>query len=150
MDHASFYGIAEGVARGGAASARIAAYKVCETTSCQESDILAAFDDAIADGVDVITISIGGNAAVAMYADSIAIGAFHAMKKGILTVQSAGNNGDYSGFVGSVAPWIFTVAASSMDRQIRTKTVLGNGKTLIVSFLIPLDPSHSFIKEPTQ
>ncbi|KMT05160.1 hypothetical protein BVRB_7g173080 [Beta vulgaris subsp. vulgaris] len=131
VDHASFYGVAEGSARGAVPSARIAAYKVCGGSSCQESDVLAGFDEAIADGVDLITISIGGSAAVDMYADSIAIGAFHAMQKGILTVQAAGNSGDSSGTVGSVAPWLLSVAASTIDRRIVDKAVLGNGRTLI-------------------
>ncbi|XLS62987.1 hypothetical protein HN51_017215, partial [Arachis hypogaea] len=46
---ASFYGIAEGVARGGVPSARIAAYSVCSEQGCTDDAILAAFDDAIAD-----------------------------------------------------------------------------------------------------
>ena len=129
--NASFFGLAGGVARGGVPSARIAVYKVCDPTGCQESDVIAAFDDAIADGVDLITISVGGSA-TAFGSDGIAIGAFHAMQKGILTLQSAGNNGNSSGTVGSVAPWIFTVAASTMDRKIVDKVKLGNGKTLTV------------------
>lgn len=136
VDHASFYGVAEGSARGAVPSARIAAYKVCGGSSCQESDVLAGFDEAIADGVDLITISIGGSAAVDMYVDSIAIGAFHAMQKGILTVQAAGNSGNSSGTVGSVAPWLLSVAASTIDRRIVDKAVLGNGRTLIVSVLM--------------
>lgn len=88
-------------------------------------------DDAIADGVDLITISVGG-VPISFYNDAIAIGAFHAMAKGILTVQSAGNDGDTFGSVGSVAPWVLTVAASSIDRRIIAKVVLGNGKILTV------------------
>ncbi|KAK6139276.1 hypothetical protein DH2020_026981 [Rehmannia glutinosa] len=69
-------------------SARIAAYKVCHS-GCKEADILAAFDDAIADGVDIITISLGSFMAMEMRYDSISIGSLHAMQKGILTVHSA-------------------------------------------------------------
>ena len=128
----SFYGLAQGTARGGVPSARIAAYKVCSVNGCYAANVLAAFDDAIADGVDVITISLGGDSALQFYEDSIAIGAFHAMEKGILTVNSAGNNGPLFGTVSSVAPWLLSVAASSIDRQFIAKVVLGNGRTLIV------------------
>ncbi|KAK6160022.1 hypothetical protein DH2020_003403 [Rehmannia glutinosa] len=126
---ASFYGIAQGTARGGVPSARIAAYKVCHS-GCKEADILAAFDDAIADGVDIITISLGSFMAMEMRYDSISIGSLHAMQKGILTVHSAGNNGFAPETVSSVAPWILTVGASSMDRGIITNIALGNGKKI--------------------
>ena len=129
---ASFNGLAKGIARGGVPSARIAAYKVCSQDGCLDQDILAAFDDAIADGVDLITISVGGSARP-FEEDTIAIGSFHAMEKGILTVNSAGNNGPKAYSVSSLAPWLFSIAASSFDRKIINKVVLANGKTLIVS-----------------
>ncbi|XP_022714512.1 subtilisin-like protease SBT4.3 [Durio zibethinus] len=128
---ASFFGLGQGTARGAVPSARIAAYKVCHPEGCDSMDILAAFDDAIADGVDIITVSLGGESAVDFYEDTIAIGAFHAMEKGILTLNSAGNNG-LSGLqsVSSVAPWMVSVAASSTDRQFIDKVILGDGEKL--------------------
>ncbi|XP_073152954.1 subtilisin-like protease SBT4.3 [Henckelia pumila] len=129
VKNTSFYGIANGTARGGVPSARIAAYRVCfPDHGCQSSDILAAFDDAIADGVDIITVSLGYRYPRKLDEDEIAIGSFHALQKGILVVQSAGNKG--LGRITSVAPWIFTVAASISDRGIITKVVLGNGTAI--------------------
>ena len=128
---ASLYGIAEGTARGGVPSSRLAMYKVCWGPSCSDVDILAGFDDAIADGVDVISLSIGG-ATRDYFSDPIAIGAFHAMRRGVLTACSAGNEGPYSGTVQNVAPWIFTVAASGIDRKFSTEVKLGNGKRISV------------------
>ncbi|XP_074290159.1 subtilisin-like protease SBT4.3 [Silene latifolia] len=129
VNHTSFFGVAEGTARGGVPSARIAVYKVCNSTGCQDSNVLAAFDDAIADGVDVISISVGGNP-VKLEEDTIAIGALHAMEKGVLTVHSAGNDGDAAGSTGSVAPWLLSVAASTTDRRVIDRVILGNGQTL--------------------
>ncbi|CAI8585880.1 unnamed protein product [Vicia faba] len=57
---ASMLGLAQGTARGGVPSARVAVYKVCWFEGCNEAGILAAFDDAIKDGVDIISVSIGG------------------------------------------------------------------------------------------
>lgn len=125
----SFYGLGRGTARGGVPSARIAVYKAC-TLLCLEPDILAAFDDAIADGVDIISISISLGDPVDLMFDSIAIAAFHAMQKGILTVQSAGNNGPKPGGIASVAPWILTVGASTTDRMFVDRVVLGNGHVI--------------------
>jgi len=94
VKNVSFYGYAKGIARGGVPSSRIAAYKVCNKFgACSIVGILAAFDDAIADGVDVITISICAPRFNDFLNDVIAIGSFHAMEKGILTVQAVGNSG---------------------------------------------------------
>ncbi|KAK9985773.1 hypothetical protein SO802_030724 [Lithocarpus litseifolius] len=124
---ASLYGLGTGTARGGVPSARIAMYKVCWVDGCSDSDILAAFDEAIADGVDLISASIGGPSR-SLFEDPIAIGSFHAMKKGILTSCSAGNDGPATSTVENVAPWIMTVAASGIDRQYRTVATLGSGE----------------------
>ncbi|XP_010532550.1 PREDICTED: subtilisin-like protease SBT4.2 [Tarenaya hassleriana] len=126
----SFHGFAQGTARGGVPSARIAAYKVCESILCDDAAILAAFDDAIADGVDIISASLAGKP-VSFDKSTISIGAFHAMEKGVLTVNSAGNDGPYPSSIASVAPWMLSVAASSTDREFATKVVLGNGTTLL-------------------
>ncbi|WOG88550.1 hypothetical protein DCAR_0207785 [Daucus carota subsp. sativus] len=108
-------------------------YKVCwRNFGCSDMDILAAFEAAINDGVDVVSISIGGFSG-SYDTDSIALGSFHAMRKGIITVASAGNDGPSLGSVTNHAPWIFTVAASGINRQFKSKVVLGNGKTILVS-----------------
>ncbi|KAJ4831291.1 hypothetical protein Tsubulata_020391 [Turnera subulata] len=127
---ASLYGLARGAARGGVPSARVAMYKVCWASSgCSDMDLLAAFEAAIHDGVDLISISIGGENANYV-SDALAIGTFHAMKNGIITVASAGNDGPSSATVGNTAPWILTVAASGIDREFRSKVKLGNGITV--------------------
>ncbi|KFK34006.1 hypothetical protein AALP_AA5G090000, partial [Arabis alpina] len=129
----SFYGFGNGTARGGVPAARIAVYKVCEPGpfGCSADGLLSAFDDAIGDGVDIITISIGGDYGSPFEVDPIAIGAFHAMANGILTVNSAGNSGPEWSTVGSVAPWILTVAASNTNRGFFTKVVLGDGRPIV-------------------
>ncbi|CAL0328180.1 unnamed protein product [Lupinus luteus] len=131
VPRASFYGLAEGTARGGVPSARIAAYKVCGESGCTYDAIMAAFDDAIADGVSFLSVSLGGSPAIPFDEDPIAIGSFHAMARGILTVNAAGNNGPGLRTVSSVSPWMLTVAASTIDRKFIDKVILGNEKTLI-------------------
>nr|TKS18272.1 hypothetical protein D5086_0000005210 [Populus alba] len=92
-------------------------------------DILAGFDVAISDGVDVLSVSLGG--AIDEYSDdAIAIGSFHAFKKGITVVASAGNSGPGPGSVSNVAPWLITVGASTLDRAFTIYVALGNRKHL--------------------
>ncbi|KAF9597462.1 hypothetical protein IFM89_018908 [Coptis chinensis] len=121
VDNASYFGLAQGNARGGVPSARIAVYKVCFKDGCQAVDIMAAFDDAISDGVDILSVSLGAKVASSYHEDPIAIGAFHAMQKGILTSISAGNGGPTQRTVVSAAPWMITVTASTIDRKIINK-----------------------------
>ncbi|XP_042418381.1 subtilisin-like protease SBT4.3 [Zingiber officinale] len=126
VSHASLYDLAKGTARGAVPSARLAVYKVCWAFGCTDQDILAAFDDAISDGVDIISLSIGGSNSLDYFQDSIAIGSFHAMANGILTSAAAGNNGPKHGTVCNVAPWMVSTAASSIDRHIIDKVVTGD------------------------
>lgn len=133
VSKASLYGLGLGTARGGVPSAHIAVYKICWSDGCPDADILAAFDDAIADGVDIISISVGGFYADDYFDDPIAIGAFHAMKNGILTSNSAGNSGPDYASISSVAPWLLSVAASTIDRKFLTQVTLGNGQVYEVS-----------------
>ncbi|KAL5991706.1 hypothetical protein ACLOJK_012616 [Asimina triloba] len=128
---ASFLGIGRGTVRGAVPSARIAIYKACGADGCDEHAALAAFDDAVGDGVDLISVSLGFAGKYEYNQDSVAVGAFHAMKRGILTVQAAGNEGPPVATIASMAPWIFTVAASTIDRRFFDRIQLGNGQTLV-------------------
>ncbi|KAL3508374.1 hypothetical protein ACH5RR_027775 [Cinchona calisaya] len=125
---ANVYGNANGTAVGVAPLAHLAIYKVCTTdTGCSESDILAAMDAAIEDGVDVLSLSLGGGSRP-FYIDNIAIGAYRAMERGMFISCSAGNSGPFSGSLGNEAPWILTVGASTIDRKIRASAILGNNE----------------------
>ncbi|KAF2287126.1 hypothetical protein GH714_038358 [Hevea brasiliensis] len=123
--NASLLGYASGIARGMATHARLASYKVCWSTGCFGSDILAGMDLAIADGVDVLSLSLGGGSAP-YYRDTIAIGAFAAMERGIFVSCSAGNSGPNKATLANVAPWITTVGAGTLDRNFPAYAVLGN------------------------
>ncbi|KAJ0988186.1 hypothetical protein J5N97_006542 [Dioscorea zingiberensis] len=114
--NASIFGYAEGIAKGGAPRARVAAYKVCWDIGCATADIMKGFDTAIHDGVDVISVSLGGTPGPYLQ-DGTSISSFHAMSKGIIVVCSAGNDGPTAGSVTNVSPWVITVAASTLDRE---------------------------------
>ena len=101
---------------------------MCWTAGCANSDILAAMDRAVADGVDVLSLSLGG-VSRPYYSDNVAIASFGAVQRGVFVSCSAGNSGPSSSSVGNTAPWIMTVAASYIDRSFPTKVKLGNGKT---------------------
>ncbi|XP_074374645.1 subtilisin-like protease SBT5.3 [Apium graveolens] len=127
---ANVLGYANGTSKGGSPKARVVAYKICwlykGEGQCYDADILAAFEAAIFDGVDVVSASIGGDSADPFFHDGTAIGSFHAVKHGIPVVLSAGNAGPLAGTVTNVAPWQFTIGASTIDREFPTYVALGN------------------------
>ncbi|EFJ13227.1 hypothetical protein SELMODRAFT_122726 [Selaginella moellendorffii] len=103
--------------RGGAPNPWIAMYEVCWTDSCEEVDIAAGVDDAINDGVDVMSISLGGYLAV-YSVDIITIGAYRAVERGIMVSSAGRNSGPFTGLVSNGALWIFIVGATTIDRKI--------------------------------
>ncbi|KAI6701077.1 hypothetical protein NL676_015401 [Syzygium grande] len=126
---ASMAGYAPGIAKGVAPKARIASYKVCwKDSGCFDSDILAAFDAAVKDGVDVISISIGGGdgSSPPYYLDPIAIGSYGAVAHGVFVSASAGNDGPNGMSVTNLAPWLTTVGAGTIDRNFPADVTLGN------------------------
>ncbi|XP_055821399.1 subtilisin-like protease [Solanum dulcamara] len=126
---ANVFGNANGTAVGIAPLAHIAVYKVCNSDGgCSESDILAAMDAAIDDGVDILSVSLGRSRSSAFHSNPIALGAYGATERGILVSCSAGNNGPFIGSVGNAAPWILTVGASTLDRKLKATVKLGNGE----------------------
>ncbi|KAJ1288112.1 hypothetical protein BS78_02G065000 [Paspalum vaginatum] len=131
VGNVSFGGLGAGTARGAVPGARLAIYKVCWDSACREEDTLAAFDDAIADGVDVISFSVGTRFPSFYFKSAAAIGSFHAMRRGVVTSAAAGNSGLSGGRVCNVAPWMLAVAASSIDRRLVDRVVLGNGTTVV-------------------
>lgn len=127
VNYADVLGNAKGTAVGMAPLAHLSIYKVCFGEDCGDSNLLAALDAAIEDGVDVLSISIGDDPGP-LFMDSIAIGGFAAMQKGIFVSCSAGNSGPFNTTLSNEAPWLLTVGASTIDRKIVATAKLGNGE----------------------
>ncbi|XP_042472779.1 subtilisin-like protease SBT3.5 [Zingiber officinale] len=126
---ANFHSLAAGVARGGAPRARLAVYKAVwgsarGTGAANSATVLAAIDDAIHDGVDVLSLSL-----IVPHEDSF--GALHAVAKGVTVVYAGGNTGPTAQTVANTAPWVITVAASTIDRAFPTSIRLGNNRVLV-------------------
>jgi len=134
VPNVSLSGMARGTARGGASYARLAIYKACWFNLCSDADVVSAMDDAINDGVDILSLSLGLDPPQPIYfTNAISVGAFHAFKKGIVVSCSAGNSISPK-TAANVAPWILTVAASSLDREFDSNIYLGNSQVLKVIY----------------
>ncbi|HNP63282.1 MAG TPA: S8 family serine peptidase [Woeseiaceae bacterium] len=116
---ASIFGTLIGDVEGMAPRARVAVYKACwlrpseSRASCNSSDLASAIDAAVADGVDIISYSVGSSMRDVTAPDDVALMA--ATKAGVLAVVAAGNDGPGIGTIGSPAgaPWVITAAAST-------------------------------------
>ena len=123
----SHFGYARGTAIGVAPRAHLAIYKVAWLKGQFEApDVLAGMEQAILDGVDIMSLSLGLTDQLPYFADVIAIGSLSAVEKGIFVVCAAGNYYEF-GTVHNAAPWIATVGAGTLDRSFHATMTLGNG-----------------------
>lgn len=92
-------------------------------------------DEAIHDGVDIMSLSLGYEPLFPEtdVRDGIATGAFHAVLKGIAVVCAGANAGPAAQTVTNLAPWIITVAATTLDRSFPTHLTLGNNRVILVT-----------------
>ena len=120
---ASIFGTFLGRVEGIAPKARVAVYKACwlrpdaTRASCNTSDLANAIDMAVADGVDIISYSVGSSLLTVTAPDDIALTA--AARAGVLTVVAAGNEGPNFDTITSPAgnPAVITTGASSREGQ---------------------------------
>lgn len=112
---ASIFGLGRGVVSGMAPGARVIMYRVCLLQGCFNSDSVAAIEQAILDGVDVINFSISGGADP--YSDAVELAFLDAYAAGISVNASAGNSGPGPATADHGGPWVTTVGASYGPRS---------------------------------
>ena len=112
---APLFGVERGPISGVAPGAQVIMYRVCGELGCFGSDSVAAVQQAITDGVNVLNFSIGGGATP--YTDPVEIAFLDAFNAGISVNASAGNSGPDGGTVEHNGPWVTTVGAVTSDRQ---------------------------------
>jgi hypothetical protein len=115
VQSAVLYGIDRGPVCGLAPGAHVIAYHVCLAQGCFNSDSVAAVNQAISDGVNVINFSIGGGADP--YTDPVELAFLDATNAGISVNASAGNDGPGAGTAEHGGPWVTTVGAVTGPRS---------------------------------
>lgn len=101
--------------------AHIIVYKTGDSTHT-DSDMVAAIQQAVLDGVDVINFSIHGRANP--YLDPVALAFADAVAAGIFVSAGAGNDGPAPSTITQLGGWMATVAASTQQRDFRSKVTL--------------------------
>lgn len=105
-------------------------YDVCDNTiGCPSSAVLAAIDQAILDGVDIINLALDGGISP-WETNSIGLALLNANNLGIITSTAAGNATsavpDTIGRVSNLAPWVITAANSLHGRTQSNDTSVLN------------------------
>jgi subtilisin family serine protease len=115
---ATIMGSSLGTLSGVAPRAHIAAYKALGPEGGYESDLVAAINEAVADGVDVINYSIGPTGVFLddPYVSLDDMAFLDAYRAGVFVATSAGNSGPSDNTVNHLGGWTATVAASTNDR----------------------------------
>lgn len=115
---------------GVAPHANIVAYQICSPgdtgdkySGCPGAVIIAALEDAVADGVDVINYSISGGGDP--WASSTELGFLAAQEAGIFASVSAGNDGPDANTTSKNAPWYTVVGASTHGREVAFEKEIG-------------------------
>ncbi len=129
---AQAHGANLGAISGMAPGARLAVYKACwgfsddPAAGCATVDSVAAIDQAVADGVDVINFSVGGS--TSSFVDPIEFAFMLAADAGVFVAASAGNEGfDGPGTVTHNSPWLTTVAMGTHDRKYESSVEFAGG-----------------------
>jgi subtilisin family serine protease len=116
---------------GVAPQARIAAYKACwgapdpADDGCSTADLVSAVDAAVADGVDVLNISVAGGEGI----DTLQRALLGAAEADVVVVGAAGNS-SRSAFASHAAPWVTTMG-SAVGRMSRGRVSLPGGRSFI-------------------
>jgi len=147
-------GINFGTISGVAPAAKIAVYKALWTGKDGQnsggltSDILAAIEQAVADGVDVINYSVGSIFESA-HTDPIQLAFLSAASAGVFVSAAGGNSGPDASTLDNTSPWVTTVGASTVAPYAGT-VVLGNGQKYagISTTLATATGSKAFVNGP--
>jgi subtilisin family serine protease len=144
-----------GSVSGIAPRARIAAYKVCWTdgvsgkSGCAGANSVAAIEQAVKDGVNVINFSIGPTAGGGTFNDATEVAFLGAASAGVFVATSAGNSGPTSATPAPTAhlsPWLTSVGNATHNRLFVGDAMLGNGATMTGASSNASAPARTLIR----
>jgi subtilisin family serine protease len=132
--HPILFGIDRGPIQGIAPGAYLMSYKALGPKGGFDSDLVAAIQQAVYDGANVINYSIGPNSPQSAYTSPDDLAFLDAWNAGVFVSTSAGNSGPGAGSVAHLGPWETTVGASTLQRAFTsTATLTAGGDTLAIT-----------------
>ena len=107
-----------GLYAGAAPQARLAVYKACWTApdprddGCSTADLVTAIDRAVADHVDVLSLSVDGPADGQAGVDTVERALLGAAEADVVVVAAAGNRGTRA-YAAHASPWVTSVGGTT-------------------------------------
>jgi subtilisin family serine protease len=131
--HPTLFGIDRGPIQGIAPGAYLMSYKALGPQGGFDSDLVAAIEQAVYDGANVINYSIGPSTPQSAYTSPDDLAFLDAFDAHVFVSTSAGNSGP--GTVSHLGPWETTVGATTLQRAFTSTATLtaGDGATLAIS-----------------
>ncbi|HET9682014.1 MAG TPA: S8 family serine peptidase, partial [Candidatus Limnocylindrales bacterium] len=120
--HPMLFGVDRGPIQGIAPGAYLMSYKALGPQGGFDSDLVAAIQQAVLDGANVINYSIGPNTPQSAYTSPDDLAFLDAWNAGVFVSASAGNSGP--GTTAHLGPWETTVGASTLQRAFTSTATL--------------------------
>lgn len=102
---------------GVAPRANLVSYLSCDASGCPDAALLAAVEQAVIDGVEVLTLALGASIADDPWSSPLDLALLAAHDAGIVVVTAAGNDGPAAASTQNEAPWVLTVGATTPSAQ---------------------------------
>jgi subtilisin family serine protease len=131
--HPQLFGVDRGPIQGIAPGAYLMSYKALGPKGGYDSDLVAAIQQAVYDGADVINYSIGPSTPQSPYTSADDLAFLDAFDSGVFVSASSGNSG--AGTASHLGPWETTVGATTLQRAFTSTATLtaGNGDHLTIT-----------------
>lgn len=124
LEHAVLLGVDRGPIQGIAPGSFVMAYKALGPQGGFDSDLVAAINQAVLDGANVINYSIGPSTPQSAYTSPDDLAFLDAFDAGVFVSASAGNSGPGPQTTSHLGPWETTVGASTLKREFDSTATL--------------------------
>ncbi len=113
--HCAGIAAANGTIKGVAPDASLLAVKVCSPSTCLDSDTMAGIDWAVANGANIISLSLGSSEQPSEGNDPLQMLCDAAVSRGVTIVAAAGNEGPGTGTIADIAASQNVIAVGADD-----------------------------------
>ena len=124
LAHATLFGVDRGPIQGIAPGAWLMSYKALGPGGGYDADLVGAIEQAIYDGANVISYSVGPSSPQSAYSAPDDLAFLDAFDAGVVVSTSAGNSGPGAQTVSHNGPWELSTGATTLSRAFTSTASL--------------------------